>query len=183
MEKWQEQTTVFEGPIFRVVTGSAEIDTGELVRRDVVDHDGGVAVVAVHEGKVLLVKQFRIAAGKALLELPAGRREGQEDPAFRAGQELEEEVGYRAGKLTPLSSYFSSAGFTSERMHLFVATELTPVARRPEFDERIEVVAVPVEEIPALVGGGELEDAKTMIGLLLYWQQTQAGGDDAATEY
>jgi ADP-ribose pyrophosphatase len=167
LEHWTEQTTVYSGAIFDVVAGKAALDTGEQVPRDVVVHDGGVAVVPLLGESVMLIRQFRIAVGEALLELPAGRREGREDPAFRAGQELEEEIGYRAGRMDLLTTYFSSAGFTNERMHIFVARDLVPVERRLEFDERIELVTVPLTELPALIASGSIKDAKTLIGLLL----------------
>lgn len=171
MEHWTQQRTVYSGAIFDVVSGRAALDTGEEVMRDVVVHDGGVAVVPLLGASVVLIRQFRIAVGEALLELPAGRREGTEDPAFRAARELEEEIGYRAGRMALLTTYFSSAGFTNERMHIFVARDLTPVARRPEFDERIETVIVPLAELPGLIAAGAIRDAKTLIGLLMLLQE------------
>ena len=128
-------------------------------------HDGGVAVVPLLGNTVLLIRQFRIVVGRALLELPAGRREGEEDPAHRAALELEEEIGYRPGGLTLLSEYYSSAGFTNERMHIYLGVDLTPVPRRPEPDEEIEIVPVPLSEVRRMLDAGEFEDAKTIIGL------------------
>lgn len=165
METWIKREVVYHGRIFTVEAGQAALDDGTQVPREMVRHDGGVAVVPLLGDDVLLVRQFRIVVEQSLLELPAGRREGDEDPALRAALELEEEVGYNAGALRLLARYYSSAGFTDEQMHIYLATELTAVPRRPEFDERIEVVPVPLADLPRLLDENAFADAKTIIGL------------------
>ena len=165
METWVTQQTVHEGPIFAVRQGQVRLDDGQLAPREMVVHGGGVAIVPVLGEAVILIRQFRIAVGKELLELPAGRLEGDEAPAWRAQRELEEEIGYRAGRWQLAASYFSSAGFTNERMWIFLAYGLTATAVSPEFDERIQPVRIPIADLPRMLANGEIEDAKTLIGL------------------
>jgi ADP-ribose pyrophosphatase len=165
METWVSKERKFEGRIFAVDVGEARLDDGSLAVREMVAHHGGVAVVPVLGEDVVLIRQYRIVVGKALLEIPAGRLEGDEPPEARARAELEEEVGYRAGELVLAHSYFSSAGFTDERMHVYLAFDLVETTRNPEFDERIEVVRVPIKAIAGMLAAGEIGDAKTIIGL------------------
>ena len=165
MEAWVKRETIYHGRIFNVEVGEVIQDDGRIAPREIVSHDGGIAIVALHGDHVLLVRQFRIAAGQALLELPAGRREGDEDPQRRAALELAEETGYRAGQLRLLTAYFSSAGFTDEWMHIFLATDLEEVGQNLETDEVIDVLPVPLAEVPGMLARGEIIDAKTIIGL------------------
>jgi ADP-ribose pyrophosphatase len=165
MEKWINRQKIFEGRIFDVQGGEAMLDDGRLVRREVVTHDGGVGIVPLLGDEVLLIRQYRIAVDEYILEIPAGRREGQEPPQYRAERELEEEIGYRAAKFHLLASYYSSAGFTNERMFVFLATGLQEVGQALEGDEQIEVVPVALAEIPRMLADGIMVDAKTIIGL------------------
>ena len=104
--------------------------------------------------------------GRTLLEAPAGRIENGDDPASTAARELEEEAGYSAGSIESLGSILVAPGYTTERIHLYLATDLTPVPPRPDEDERIEVVKMPFEEALARIDGGEIDDAKTIVALL-----------------
>ncbi len=165
MEIWVNKERKFEGHIFSVDVGGARLDDGTLVPREMVAHHGGVAVVPVVRDSVILIRQYRIVVEREILEIPAGRLEGDEPPAARARAELEEEVGYQARELVLAHSYFSSAGFTDERMHIYLAFDLVETARNLEFDERIEVVKVPIKAIGGMLEAGEIEDAKTIIGL------------------
>ena len=165
METWVRKERKFEGRIFAVDAGEARLDDGTLVGREMVAHRGGVAVVPVVEDWVILIRQFRIAINRHILEIPAGRLEGDEAPAERALAELEEEVGYRAGRLVLAHTYFASAGFTNERMHIYLAFDLQKTAQNLEFDEWVEIVFLPIGEIAARLATGEIEDAKTIIGL------------------
>ena len=124
-----------------------------------------VAIVAVSDGHVTLVRQPRVAAGGKLLELPAGGVEDGEKPLETAQRELREETGLHGGDWVEAATFFTSPGYTDEEMHLFVATGLEQGEASPEGSEEIELVRVPLEEIPALVE--EIEDAKTLTGLLL----------------
>jgi ADP-ribose pyrophosphatase len=133
----------------------------------VVEFRGGVAIVAVDAaGRVLLVRQYRYAVGRDLLELPAGILERGEQPIECAARELEEETGYRAARIKPLCRFYSTPGGTDEVLHIFLASELTPGRPRPEADERIEVLPTAWDDALALVRRGEICDGKTVIGLL-----------------
>lgn len=165
METWIESNIIFTGKIFEVRTGSVRLDDGRTAQRDVVENPGGVAVVPVLNDEVILVRQFRIAINREIVEIPAGRLEPGETPESCAGRELEEEIGYRAGKLVPLHSYYSSAGFANEKMVIFLGLELSQIAQRPEWDERLQVIRIPLSEVELKLRGGEFEDAKTIIGL------------------
>jgi ADP-ribose diphosphatase len=148
---------VYEGKKF-----SVEVEDG----KEIVRHPGSTAVVAVHEGAVVLVRQRRDPAGRGLLELPAGTIEDGEDPLANAKRELAEEVGLKGGRWTALGTYFTSPGFLDERMHLFLAEDVEQGEANPEDDEDLEIVHWPLAELRAKLG--ELEDLKTVAALLLY---------------
>ncbi len=136
--------------------------------REVVRQRGSVAALPVlHDGRVVLVRQYRYAVDALVWELPAGRRDAGESPEEGAGRELEEEVGLRAAALEPLLTFWTTPGFCDEVMHLFRATGLTPVPPRPEADERIEQAAFTVDEAMAMVRRGEIREGKTLVALLL----------------
>ena len=165
MESWVERTEVFSGPIFRVFSGQARLADGQTARRDMVAHRGGVGVVPIHEGKVLLVRQFRLAAGREMLEIPAGLLEPGEAPEETAARELAEELGYRAGRLVPLIAYHTSPGFTDEQTHIFLALDLQPATGVQDWDERLSPEERRLAELPAALAAGEFVDGKTLIGL------------------
>jgi len=157
---------------FRIDT--VELPDGSRSTRDVAGHPGGVCVVAIDaEDHLLLVRQWRHAIGRALLELPAGTLDRDaageiEDHAGAAARELEEETGTVARSWRYLGGFFTAPGFTSERMHLYLATDLRPAAGHhgPDEDERLELVRLPFAEALAMAERGEIEDAKTQVGLL-----------------
>ncbi len=167
---------------FRVDT--VEDANGARHRREIAAHPGAVAVVALDDhDRVLLVRQFRAAAGRVLLEIPAGTLDAAEDgtvedPARAAPRELEEETGYRAGGWRLLTRFYSAPGFTSELMHLWLATDLRPAdggRLEPDDDERLELVRVPWREAVATVERGEIADAKSIVGLLWLARLKAAG--------
>ena len=139
--------------------------------RHVVLHPGAVVVVPVDtDGNALLVRQYRVAVGRALLEVPAGKRDVPgEPPEVTAARELEEEIGRRAGTLRPLCRFFNSPGFTDELSHVFLATELEECERAAVSAEEaaMTVESVALRDVDALIAAGELVDAKSIIGLLL----------------
>ena len=159
---------------FRIDT--IESADGHRSTRDIASHPGGVCVVAIDpDDRVLLVRQWRHAAGQALLEIPAGTLDLEpdgsiEDHAGAAARELEEETGSRAAGWRYLGAFYTAPGFTSERMHLYLATELRAVREgglQPDEDERLELHPVPFDDAVAMVERGQLPDAKTIAGLLL----------------
>jgi ADP-ribose pyrophosphatase len=141
--------------------------------REIVEHPGAVAIVAVdRDGMVTLVRQRREAARKQLLELPAGTLEAGEEPLHSARRELEEETGLTGGTWREATSFYTTPGFCRELMHLFIAEDLEHGVANPADDEELELVRWPVTEITSRLA--ELEDAKTLLGLLLYLRQTRA---------
>ncbi|HET7567625.1 MAG TPA: NUDIX hydrolase [Gaiellaceae bacterium] len=137
--------------------------------REIVEHPGAVAIVAVdEEGFVTLVRQLREPARQQLLELPAGTAEPGEEPLATARRELQEECGLTGGEWRELAAFWTTPGFCRERMWLFAAEGVVRGEAHPEEDEDLELVRWPVAEIPGRLA--EIEDAKTLAGLLLYLQ-------------
>jgi ADP-ribose pyrophosphatase len=159
---------------------------GKAHSRDVVLHPGAVTVVAIlTDRRVLLVRQYRHAAGEALLELPAGTLDRQpdgslEEPLPAAQRELTEETGHRAATWRELARFFTAPGFASELMTLYLATGVTPDPDHagPDPDERLALVALPFDELLALAQRGEIRDAKTIVGLYMTDALRRAGEID-----
>jgi ADP-ribose pyrophosphatase len=159
--------TVYDGNLFDVT-----VERWGEHEREIVEHPGAVAIVAVDtEGMVALVRQPREAARKRLLELPAGTLEEGEAPLESARRELEEETGLTGGSWRELAAFYTTPGFCRERMHLFAAEGVERGDAKPEADEQLELVRWRVDDIAAHLG--ELEDAKTLAGLLLYLRETR----------
>lgn len=162
---------IHEGFVITVANATFEGPNGEHMDRDVVHHPGAVSVVPVRDdGTVVLVRQFRTAMERMLLEIPAGKRDvAGEPPEVTAHRELAEEVGYLAGSLEPLIVLAHSPGFCDELNHIFLATDLTPTERAvdgPE-EEHMTIVEVPLDEVFDLIASGELFDAKSVVGVTL----------------
>lgn len=175
MERWVSSETVYSGKIIVLRTGTVRLDDGVEAFREVVEHPGAVGVLPSFSDSVLLVRQYRIAVGKELLEIPAGKLEGDETPEHRGRVELEEEAGYRAGKMTSLGSFYPSCGILAEKLHLFLATELEQTEQRLEADERIECVRLSHEEVRRRLEAHEFEDGKTIIALHAMFARTARG--------
>lgn len=171
-ERWRTRRQRFNGRIFSVSSGQALLEDGTVTRRDVVEHPGGVAIVAEVAGDILFGRQFRIAINEAILELPAGILEPGDTPARRAAAELREETGYAATNFSLLTSFFVSPGYTTEQIHLFHATGLREVGRGLEEDEQIELLRIPRETVRQMLDDGTFVDAKTIIGLHFFFART-----------
>lgn len=134
-------------------------------------HPGAAVILPlVDADHVCLIRNHRVAVGETLIELPAGTLEPGEPPAATASRELCEETGYTAGKIQLLTSYYPSPGVMDERMYLFLATDLTPGPANLEAGEEIENLVVPMAQARQMVGSGEIQDGKTLAGLMWYWQ-------------
>jgi len=158
---------VFSGRVFDVSVDTVR-EASRTYIREVVHHPGSAVILpAFDDGTIALVKQYRHPAVKYLLELPAGTLNDNERPEDGAARELEEELGVVAGTLEKLSEFFVSPGFCEEKMWLYLATDLSETAQRLEDDEFLEVVRLPVDRALQMITDGEIEDAKTIIGLLL----------------
>jgi len=157
---------VYEGRSISVWVEEARLPNGQTVPLDIVRHPGASAVVPFEsDDDVLLIRQYRHAAGGTIWEVPAGKLDG-EAPAVCAARELEEEAGRRAGRLVPLGAIWTTPGFTDERIHLFAGFDLEPVPHRREADEVIEVVRMSLDDALDLVFRGELPDAKSALALI-----------------
>lgn len=157
---------IYEGRIVNLRVDAIEYAHGHRSEVEVVEHRGGVAIIAQPTvATIVLVHQYRPAIGRALWEVPAGKLEAGEDPAQCASRELAEETGYRAETMRKLWTFYTAPGFCSELLHLFVAERLTLGSPSPEESEQIEVRAFDLQEARRLVNRDELPDAKTQIAL------------------
>ena len=158
---------VYHGRVIDVAVYT--VREGEVTyKREVVHHPGGAGVVALFaDGTIPLVRQYRHPPVRYVLELPAGRLDPPERPEDCAARELEEEIGVRAGRLEKLAEFFSTPGFCEEKLWVYLATDLTETRQNLEGDEMLEIVRVPFGRALEMIASGEIEDAKTIIGLLL----------------
>lgn len=162
-----DRKMIYEGRVIRVSVDTVDLPNGVRLPLEIVRHPGGAAVVAIDaQDRVCLLRQFRHAAGGYIYELPAGKLEPDEPPEITARRELVEEAAMSAGHFESLGAYFSSPGVFTEVIHLYLATDLTPAAGAPETGEVFEVEWWPLAEAVARARSGELNDAKTIIGIL-----------------
>lgn len=162
-EKTLETSVVYEGVIVRVRLDRAELENGKAVKREVVEHPGGVAVLPLHDdGTVTVVKQFRYPFKKVLTELPAGKLDPGEDHRAAALRELGEEAGLVPGELTYLGFLYASPGFSTEVLHMYLARGLRQEACHPDEDEFLNLERVPLQTLTDQIMSGALSDAKTV---------------------
>jgi ADP-ribose pyrophosphatase len=167
-EKILASKLLYEGKLVKLYRDTVELPDGKQAYREIIRHPGAVAMVPLlPDCDVLLVRQYRTAAQKILLEIPAGTLEPGEDPLEAAARELREEIGYRPGKLVRLGAEYTAPGYTSELIHLFLATELESARLEADADEFLEVVRLPLAEAVRQVVQGEILDGKTQVALLL----------------
>ena len=166
MEKQISSKRIYEGKVVNLRCDTVELADGRTARREVVEHSGGVAVLALDEnGCVLMVRQYRYGVGRESLEIPAGKREPGEDPALCGMRELEEETGYRAGSFEPFGSLDPTPAYDSEVIHLFLAKNLTPTAQKLDEGEVLTVEKIPLQKAAELCLNGTITDAKTQIAI------------------
>ncbi len=158
---------IYEGRVIKLSVLEMELPNGAIAHRDVIAHPGAVAIVALDDDRqVLLVRQYRAAIGQIMLEIPAGTLNPAENPIVCAARELQEEAGYSPGKLESLGGMFVAPGYTSEYIHLFLATELSPSVLPMEDDEFLEVERMSLDDALAQIDAGIINDGKTIAGLL-----------------
>ena len=170
-EKLGEQTLrsdrIYNGKVINLRRDMVKLPIGKTAIREVVEHQGGVSIVAMPDDHtIVLVRQFRRPSMKMLLELPAGSLEEGESPEECASRELVEETGYRADSLVKIQKFFLAPGYSTEVMHIFMATGLSETDRRLDEEEDIEVIKVEFGEAVQMVMRGEIEDAKSICGIL-----------------
>lgn len=166
-ERRVSSKTIFEGHIIKVTLDQAELPNGKLAAREVVEHPGGVAVLALEEDNTTyLVKQFRYPIQQLLLELPAGKLDGPEDHLLAAKRELSEETGLDAEEWTYMGSILASPGFCTERLHMYLARKLSHKKQHLDEDEFLNVVPIPFDALVRQVMDGSQDDAKTVAAVL-----------------
>ena len=157
----------YKGIIVRVRLDDAELYTGKVVKREVVEHPGGVTILPVDEdGSCYMVRQFRYPFGRMMLEAPAGKLEYGEDHRECAVRELSEETGFTADELVYLGGCCTSPGFSTEVLHIYLALGLHAGECHPDQDEFLNVEKIPLSELSRMVMAGEIDDAKTIVAVL-----------------
>lgn len=170
-EKRVDRELLYDGKVFDVYRDSVELEDGSTTIRELVEHNGGVAVLALDaENKVFMVRQFRYGAGETLLELPAGKLEKGENPRACGIRELEEETGYVAAQFDFLAQIIPTPAYDSERIDIFLARGLTPTGKGQHLDEGefLTVERIPFKEVLEMCMDGRIIDAKTVAGVLKY---------------
>lgn len=160
---------LLSGHLLHVYRDHARLPDGRVAVREWIEHPGASAVVPLFDdGTVLLIRQFRYPPRRVFLEVPAGKLDAEgEDPVHTAHRELEEETGYRAGRLTPLGSIFPCIGYSDEVIHFFLAHDLTPGERALAEGEHMDVVRLPFAEVVAQAQQGEIADMKSALALMM----------------
>lgn len=167
-EKTISTERIYDGAILNLRRDKVVVKDEGTSYREIIEHRGGVVIAALtHDEKIPMVKQFRKAAEKAVLEIPAGKLEKDEDPKEAALRELREETGYTAKNIKYINSFYSSIGYSEEVLHLYIATDLT--AGETDFDdnESIEIFEYTIDELMEMVMNKDIEDAKTIIAAFM----------------
>jgi ADP-ribose pyrophosphatase len=167
---------IYTGKVVTLNIDTVRLPNGETIELETIRHPGAAAVVPVKDdGTVVLIRQFRHAAGGFIYEIPAGKLHPGEDPLHCAARELEEEVGYRASSFKLLSSIFTAPGFADEVIHVYHATGLTKGRQQLDRDEVLDVIEMPLTEAVAKIEDGTIRDAKTIVGLQAVYLRTSRG--------
>ena len=168
---------VYKGRVVALNVDTVTLPNGVTIELEIIRHPGASAMVPLKDdGTVVLIRQFRHAAGGFIYEIPAGKLHPGEDPGLCAARELEEEVGYRADRFELLSSIFTAPGFTDEVIHIYKAAGLTKTQQSLDRDEVLEVVELPMQQAMAMIAAGHIRDAKTIIGLQSVYLGIRNGG-------
>ncbi|MEM2107607.1 MAG: NUDIX hydrolase [Candidatus Bathyarchaeia archaeon] len=173
MEELVSSTRIYDGKMINLRVDQVKLPDGSLHQREIVEHPGAVAILPVlDDGRILLIRQYRHAVGKILLEIPAGTLRKDEDPKECARRELLEETGYMAEYIIELFSCYLAPGYSSERIHIYQASKLRMVGSRRDADEYIELEPVTVDEVEAMIRNRQIQDAKTIAGVTFYlWRR------------
>lgn len=175
-EKIVSTERIYAGRVINLDVHKVVLPNGMEQVRELVRHPGATAIVAVdNQQRILIVRQFRIAAGKVMNEIPAGTLGAGEPPLDCAIRELQEETGFKPGHIEPLGGFFVAPGYTTEYIHLYLATDLSESRLPGDEDEFIQVEHVRLRDALAMIEKGEIVDGKTIIGLLRYAQRPMTG--------
>ena len=174
-EKTLSSQLIYDGRAVKLRVDTVQLPSGRETKREIVEHSDCVAIVAVDaDENVLLVRQFRKPIDKELLEIPAGGIDAGEDPVAAVRRELQEEIGYLPQKVERLGGFYSTPGYCTEYLHLYLATDLVPSQLHAEDTESISVVPVPLRQVPQLITSGDICDAKSIAGLFAYLEHLKA---------
>ncbi len=167
VEKTLSSEQIYKGRAVNLRVDTVEKENGSRTTREIVEHSDCIAVVVLDEAdNVLMVKQYRMAVEKTLLEIPAGGIEPGEQPVQAVSRELQEEIGFRPKKIQKLGGFYSAPGYCTEYLHFYLATQLEHSQLEAEDTDEIEVVKVPMSQVQNLIASGEIVDAKSIAGLL-----------------
>jgi ADP-ribose pyrophosphatase len=169
----QHTRQIFKGRVVTLDIDTVTLPNGKTIELEMIHHPGASAVVPITDrGTVILIRQYRHAAGGYIYEIPAGKLHPGEDPKVCAARELEEEIGYSAASLELLTSILTTPGFTDEVIHIYKGTGLLPGTQNLDHDEVIEIIELPLEKAVAQIQDGTIRDGKTIVGLqTAYLQQ------------
>jgi ADP-ribose pyrophosphatase len=168
----QATRPIYSGRIFDVFLEKIVLPNGMIKDREVIRHPGAAAMVPLlGDGRVILIKQYRHAVDRFLWEIPAGTLERGENPLECARRELVEEIGYSAATLEKITEILPAPGYTDERIHIFIATDLTAAPQDLDEDEVLEIEPIPFDRAIEMIGQGHIQDAKTIVGLMVCRQR------------
>ena len=174
-EKTLSSQLLYEGRAVKLRVDNVQMPSGRETTREIVEHDDCVAIIAIDaDDNVLLVRQFRKPVGRELLEIPAGGIESGEDAVACVRRELQEETGYLPEKVERLGGFYSTPGYCTEYLYLYLATDLIPSQLYAEDTESIKLVRVAINQIPGLITSGSICDAKSIAGLLTFLEYRKA---------
>ena len=165
-EKTLSSEYVFKGKVIDVKRDDILVSNGHKSIREVVEHSGGVVILAIKDNKILTVKQYRYPISNTSIELPAGKLEKGENPDFAAKRELEEETGFVTKNWTSLGYIYTSPGFCDEKLHLYLAQDLTFKKENPDEDEILENDRYTIQELLEMIDNGTINDSKTLCAIL-----------------
>ncbi|WP_411347384.1 NUDIX domain-containing protein [Paenibacillus sp. WLX2291] len=166
---------IFDGKVIKLQVDTVQLPNGETSKREIIRHNGAVAVLAIHDDKMIVVEQFRQPLGRTQVEIPAGKLEIGEDPKDAIARELKEETGYEAKELKLLFSFYTSPGFADELIHLYLADELIEGEAKLDEDEFLEMSTITLEQAYEQIANQQISDAKTIMAVQA-WQLIKLGG-------
>jgi ADP-ribose pyrophosphatase len=173
MDKYAEATVsterIFQGKVISLQVDQVRLPNGEITAREIVRHPGAVAILALHEERMIVVEQYRKPLDRSQVEIPAGKLEPGEDPQAAASRELQEETGFKAEQLVPICSFSTSPGFADEIIHLYFAEQLSKGEAQPDEDEFLDCELLTMEQAREYIAAGRISDAKTITAFYA-WQ-------------